>query len=155
MKSQKLLLGFLFTGVFMVLLPVSIVASGGGGGGGNPGDTSRTLYDKGVAADKDGDFKSALQYFQKANDLDRNDPEILNMLAHTQRKLGMMDDALENYWKALKIKPDFPQAREYMGEAYIIAALEQIDKLTNYGKEGEQQRDLLVKAFRDAAAGIK
>ncbi len=151
MKTQRSILLILLAGAFVFSLPVVIIASGGGGGS----NSANALYDKGVAADKAGDFNAALQYFQQANDMDRNNPEILNMLAHTQRKLGFMDEALENYWKALKIKPDFPEAREYMGEAYIIAALQQIDKLKNYGKTGDEQRNLLIKAFKDAAAGIK
>ena len=56
---------------------------------------------------------------------------MLNMLAYVQRKLGQTDEALESYRKALKLRPQFPEAREYLGEVYIQASLEQIDILSN------------------------
>ncbi len=156
MKTQKLILRLFIIGALFSLLPVTTVASGGGANQGITfAETSKSLYDKGVKADKAGDEKSALQYFQKALELDKNNPEILNMLAHSQRKLGLIDEALENYWKALKIKPDFPEAREYLGEAYIQAALKEIEILKGYGKSGDEQRDDLIKALQDAAANVK
>jgi len=138
------------------------VGSGGGGGMmmNNSSSSSDTpsavsLYDKGVKADKTGDFKTALKYFNQANDQDRNNPEILNMLAHSQRKLGMIDEALANYNHALKIRPNFPEAREYLGEAYIQAAVREIEMLKGYGKAGDEQRDDLVKALKSAAGSVK
>ncbi len=118
------------------------------------------LYSQGVSDTNAGDYKTALAYFDQANKLQPNNPDILNMLAHSQRRVGVGDDvmldlAMENYWKALKIKPDFPEAREYMGETYLLVLLEQIDKLKGYGDKGKDQLDKLTQAFLDAAEKLK
>ena len=74
------------------------------------------------------------------------------MLAFSQRKLGKFDDAFANYSKALKLRPRFPEAREYLGEAHIQAALREIETLKSYGVDGKEQLGDLVKALKDAAA---
>jgi hypothetical protein len=79
---------------------------------------------------------------------------VLNMLAHSQRMLGMIDDAIENYKKALSLRPIFPQAREYLGEAYIQAALREIEILKNYGSSGDEFRNDLVSALKAADSGL-
>lgn len=117
--------------------------------------TAESLYKKGQEADKAGDNKAALKYFQQALKLDNKNPDIINMLAHSERKLGMLNEAITDYWTALKIRPHFPEAREYMGEAYIQAALKEIETLKSYGEEGKEQREDLAKAFKDAAAGLE
>lgn len=110
------------------------------------------LYDQGVAAHKKNDFKTALDLFEQALKMDRNNPDILNMLAHCQLKLGKIDDAVENYKKALRLRPTFPEAREYLGEAYVEAALREIKTLRGYGNEAAEELEDLVKALKDAAA---
>ncbi len=42
-----------------------------------------------------------------------------NSLGYTQRKLGAYDDALVSYGKALELKPGYPEALEYRGEAFL------------------------------------
>jgi hypothetical protein len=49
----------------------------------------------------------------------------------------------------------FPEAREYMGEAYIQAALAEIETLKSYGKDDDEQRAALIKAFKDAATNLQ
>ncbi|MDD5691764.1 MAG: tetratricopeptide repeat protein, partial [Candidatus Omnitrophica bacterium] len=88
-----------------------------------------SLYDRGVEATNGGNFNGALSYFQQALAEDKDNPDILNMIAHTQLKLGQIDESLETYKKALELRPRFPEAREYLGEAYIKAALREIKTL--------------------------
>jgi len=45
--------------------------------------------------------------------------EAWNSLGYTQRKLGSYDDALASYARALELKPGYPEALEYRGEAYL------------------------------------
>ena len=45
--------------------------------------------------------------------------EAWNSLGYTQRQLGSYDDALASYAKALELKPGYPEALEYRGEAYL------------------------------------
>jgi len=115
---------------------------------------SVSLYDQGVEATKNKDFQKALKLFEQASRENKNNPDILNMLAHTQLKLGMIEESLASYNKALKIRPKFPEAREYLGEAYIQAALREIETLKSYGSEGSESLADLEKAFKEAAANL-
>ncbi len=145
-----------------IIISASAVGSSGGGSGSGStsGSTSTTasrvnaLYEKGVAADKAGDYKAAIAFFQDALKLDTRNSEVLNMLAHSQRMTGLIDEAIANYKKALAIRPDFPEAREYLGEAYIQAALREIEALAKYGSKGEEYRNDLISAFKAAEAGL-
>jgi hypothetical protein len=56
-----------------------------------------SLYDQGIAANKNNDYHKALMLFQQALQQDNNNPDILNMMAHVQLKLGMIDESLENF----------------------------------------------------------
>ena len=73
------------------------------------------------------------------------------MLAFSLRKTGKIDKAIKHYHKALKLRPRFPQAREYQGEAYIQAAVREITTLKRYGKTAEHEHDDLVEALIEAA----
>ena len=113
-----------------------------------------SLYDQGIEATKNNDFQKALKLFEQASRESKNNPDILNMLAHTQLKLGMIEESLDSYKKALKLRPKFPEAREYLGEAYIQATLREIETLKSYGSEGTESLEDLKKAFKEAAANL-
>jgi len=66
---------------------------------------------------------SALQELLKETPMD---PDMLNLLAYSQRKLQRFDEALVNYQKALDIEPEHRGANEYLGELYL--QLGQLDK---------------------------
>lgn len=158
MDKKNMFLRLFLAGFFIIGIVAITSAAGSGGSSGMgaaPVNPASSLFEKGVQADKAGDYKSALNYFQKAVNLDRNNPDIYNMLAHSQRKLGMIDEALDNYKKALSLRPNFPEAREYLGEAYIQAALREIEILKGYGKAGDEFRDDLIKALQDAATNLQ
>lgn len=110
-----------------------------------------SLYDQGLAASQDNDFQKALPLFEQALREDPNNPDILNMLAHTQRKIGLIDEALANYKKALELRPKFPEAREYLGEAYVQAAMREVETLKNYGSDGKEELEDLTKDIKEAA----
>jgi tetratricopeptide (TPR) repeat protein len=112
------------------------------------------LYNDGVVASDKGNYYKALDLFTQALKLDPNNPDIMNMLAHTQRKQGLLDDAMMNYWFALKLRPNFPESREYLGEAYIQALLKEMDALKGEGDKGKEQLAILMKAFQDAEAQV-
>ena len=107
----------------------------------DPTATTQTvsLYDQGIAASQANDFQKALPLFEQALRNDPNNPDILNMLAHSQRKIGLIDESLANYKKALELRPNFPEAHEYLGEAYIQAALREVETLKNYGNDGKEE----------------
>ncbi|SRR5258708_3487604 len=123
----------------------------GPGGNGNPGQRVLSLYDQGMEATRSNNFQLAMELFSQALKEDPKNPDILNMLAHSQRKVGKTDDAIANYKKALDLRPQFPEAREYLGEAYLQAAMREMETLKGYGESGKEQFEDLTEAFKDAA----
>jgi tetratricopeptide (TPR) repeat protein len=64
-------------------------------------------------------YAAALAKFTESTGLDPSLHEAWNYLGYTNRKLGNYDDALAAYDKALSLKPGYPDALEYRGEAYL------------------------------------
>lgn len=113
---------------------------------------AQQLYEQGKASVGQKDFTAALRLFTQANRLNANDADILNMLAYSHRKLGRLDDAFTYYRRALKLRPRFAEAREYLGEAHIQAAVREIKILQGYGNEGREQAEELIEALKKAVA---
>ena len=64
-------------------------------------------------------YAAAHAKFTEATSLDPTLHEAWNYVGYTNRKLGNYDDALAAYEKALSLKPGYPDALEYRGEAYL------------------------------------
>jgi tetratricopeptide (TPR) repeat protein len=64
-------------------------------------------------------YAKALAKFQSAVQLDETLHEAWNYVGYTSRKLGKYDEALAAYDRALALKPGYPDALEYRGEAYL------------------------------------
>jgi tetratricopeptide (TPR) repeat protein len=64
-------------------------------------------------------YTSAHTKFEQAVQLDPTTHEAWNLLGYTSRKLGNYQEALAAYDKALSLKPGYPEALEYRGEAYL------------------------------------
>ncbi len=101
------------------------------------------------------EYRKALSYFQKAYKKNPYSPDTLNMLAFCQRKTGDFDSAIKNYKKALERRSNFPEAREYLGEAYIQLAMQQVEILKGYGSKGEHALEDLSETIQDAASSLK
>src|SRR4029078_8192008 len=52
--------------------------------------------------------------------MDRSDPQVLNLIGYSTRKLGDADKGHEYYDQALAIDPNYTKARQYLGEAYLL-----------------------------------
>jgi len=50
---------------------------------------------------------------------DKENPRALNAMGYATRKGGNVDGAFPYYTRALALKPDYVQAREYLGEAFL------------------------------------
>jgi len=70
-------------------------------------------------------YARARTAFQDATQSDPTMAEAWNGLGYSQRKLGDYDTALAAYSRALALKPGYPEATEYRGEAFL--ALNRID----------------------------
>ncbi len=95
----------------------------------------KSAYEAGVSALKEADaaasssaqvpaaaraaYARARQHFQDATQKDPLMAEAWNGLGYSQRKLGDYAAALAAYGRALAVKPGYPEATEYRGEAYL------------------------------------
>ena len=74
-----------------------------------------------------GDYDGAISLFNLV--ADKSDPEALNGLGFSHRKLGKLQDGISYYKKALTINPDYLKAREYLGEGYVAAGRTDLAKM--------------------------
>jgi len=116
--------------------------------------SAKSIYDQGMEANNNGDYQKAKALFEQALSVNNDNPDILNMLAHTELKVGLIDESLKHYKKALELRPRFPEAREYLGETYIQAALRELSTLKSYGGNGAEQAEDLEKEIKKAADAL-
>ena len=64
-------------------------------------------------------YAQAFSKLEKAYKSDKNNPDILNYMGFTTRKVGNFDQAEKFYLKGLKIKPNHNGINEYLGELYV------------------------------------
>jgi tetratricopeptide (TPR) repeat protein len=64
-------------------------------------------------------YSSALPKFKQATEVDPKLAEAWNYLGYTNRHVGNYDVALAAYQTALTLKPGYPDALEYRGEAFL------------------------------------
>jgi len=96
-----------------------------------------SVYNLGVNALNNNDYSKALGYFKQALKQDKNNINAMLMIGYTQVRLGDPDDAITNLKAVLKLQPRSAKAREYLGEAYIRAAVQEMDTLNSYGEAGK------------------
>ena len=102
-------------------------------GAASSGSSSSSNYDKGDSLIKKAKklelkgkiekankrYKKALEYLMKSNEKNPNQPDTLNYLGFTLRKLGNYEEAEKYYLQGLSIKPDHHGINEYLGELYV------------------------------------
>ena len=75
------------------------------------------LIEQAWALSRKGEFDAGRALFNAV--ADKRNPEVLNGLGYTNRKLGHFNEAIAYYKKALSVDPHYAQAREYLGEGYV------------------------------------
>ena len=80
---------------------------------------AKKLEKKGKTKKADKLYKSALMYLNKANKEKQLDPDTLNYLGFTNRKLGNFEDAEIYYLLGLDQDPSHNGINEYLGELYV------------------------------------
>ena len=95
-------------------------------------------------------YAQAFKKLEKAYKSDKKNPDILNYMGFTTRKVGNFDQAERFYLEGLKIKPNHNGINEYLGELYVQT--NQIDKanerlavLKNCNCDEYNQLDLIIK----------
>ena len=77
------------------------------------------LYEQGKLLATDAEYDWALEVLALITKQD--DAKVLNYIGYSHRKAGRLETGIEAYKKALALDPNYVQAREYLGEAYILA----------------------------------
>lgn len=69
--------------------------------------------------DSQSDYSAALGKLAQVVKINPRLPEAWNYVGYTSRKLGHYEDALTAYQNALLLRPGYPEAIEYRGEAFL------------------------------------
>ena len=95
-------------------------------------------------------YTQAFSKLEKAYKSDKKNPDILNYMGYTTRKVGNYEQAEKFYLEGLKIKPNHNGINEYLGELYVQT--NQIDKanerlavLKNCNCDEYQELELIIK----------
>ena len=64
-------------------------------------------------------YSQAFSKLEKAYKSDKKNPDILNYMGFTSRKVGNFDQAEKFYLKGLNINPNHNGINEYLGELYV------------------------------------
>ena len=148
--------------VLSLFLSSSLMAAGSDS---SSGDSSRnSLYDDAVKLVKRAGklekkekfdkakklYSQAFDKFEKAYKSDKKNPDVLNYMGYTSRKVGNFEKAEKFYLKGLSIKPDHNGINEYLGELYVQTnridkAKERLEALKNCNCDEFGELELIIK----------
>tara|TARA_B000000532_G_scaffold241692_1_gene234462 strand:- start:359 stop:844 length:486 start_codon:yes stop_codon:yes gene_type:complete len=127
--------------IFIIIISLFLNANLYAAGSDSSSETSKdTLYDAAVKLVKRAGklekkekidkakkiYAEAFLKLEKAYKSDKKNPDILNYMGYTTRKVGNFEKAEKFYLEGLRIKPDHNGINEYLGELYVQT--NQIDK---------------------------
>ena len=95
-------------------------------------------------------YSQAFKKLEKAYSSDKKNPDILNYMGYTSRKIGNFDQAEKFYLTGLSIKPNHNGINEYLGELYVQTnqidkAKERLDVLKDCNCEEYKELELIIK----------
>ena len=95
-------------------------------------------------------YSQAFKKLEKAHKTDKKNPDILNYMGFTSRKVGNFDQAEKFYLKGLSIKPNHNGINEYLGELYVQTnridkANERLEVLKNCNCKEYGELELIIK----------
>ena len=95
-------------------------------------------------------YTEAFNKLEKAHKSDKKNPDILNYMGFTSRKVGNFDQAEKFYLKGLNIKPSHNGINEYLGELYVQTnriekANERLEVLKNCNCKEYGELELIIK----------
>ena len=130
MMYKKFLIILLFV---LIASPAFSAGSGGGSGGGEEGKpvTQYQIAEKMIKKAKKFEkknktdkaqkhYKKAIGYLLKHNKKFPSDPDTLNYLGFTHRKVGDYENAEIYYSMGLELDPKHVGINEYMGELFVV-----------------------------------
>ena len=95
-------------------------------------------------------YSQAFKKLEKAYSSEKKNPDILNYMGFTTRKVGNFDQAEKFYLEGLKIKPNHNGINEYLGELYVQTnqinkANERLAVLKNCNCDEYNELQLIIK----------
>jgi tetratricopeptide (TPR) repeat protein len=155
----------LFTTLFLSINVMAAGSDSSSSGSSSGGDTSKeTLYEDAVKLVKRAGklerkeknekakklYSQAFKKLEKAYKSDKKNPDILNYMGFTTRKVGNFDQAEKFYLEGLKIQPNHNGINEYLGELYVQTnridkANERLAVLKNCNCDEYNELDLIIK----------
>ncbi len=145
---------------FSLLVNSTLFAAGGDGGG----SSDASLYDEAVKLVKRAGklerkdkldkakklYSQAFTKLEKAHKKNKKDPDILNYMGFTSRKVGNFEVAEKFYLQGLSIKPNHNGINEYLGELYVQTnridkANERLAILKNCNCDEYKELELIIK----------
>ena len=95
-------------------------------------------------------YAKAFDKLEKAYKSDKKNPDILNYMGFTSRKVGNFDHAEKFYLKGLNINPNHNGINEYLGELYVQTnriekANERLEVLKNCNCKEYGELELIIK----------
>ena len=116
-----------------LLLSTNLMAAGSDSSSGSSSSSEDSLYEDAVKLVKRAGklekkdkidkakklYSQAFNKLEKAYKSDKKNPDILNYMGFTSRKVGNFDQAEKFYLKGLNIKPNHNGINEYLGELYV------------------------------------
>ena len=150
--------------ILLVLSFGSAFAAGSDSSGGGDSNNSESLYKSSVSLikragkleKKDNKEKAEKLYSQAFKKLsealkkDKKNPDILNYMGFTSRKIGNFSEAEDYYLKGLAIDPKHNGINEYLGELYVQTsridkANERLEVLKSCNCEEYGELELIIK----------
>ncbi|HEY6147037.1 MAG TPA: tetratricopeptide repeat protein [Thermoanaerobaculia bacterium] len=117
----------------------------------------KQLKKDGKTGDAKKKFGKAIKKFEAAVERDPGYYQAWNMLGYCSRNLGDLKRAFSAYEKCLSIKPDYDEAHEYLGEAYLQsgdlakAKVELAWLRANDSKEADELAEKIDEAMKKGA----
>jgi tetratricopeptide (TPR) repeat protein len=110
------------------------------------------LYNQARALADDGEYEWALDHLRLIRV--QQNAEVLNYTGYANRKAGRLETGIGFYQQALTLNPDYVQAREYLGEAYVLAgfgdlALQQLQEIEKRSGTSSEAYVALKKFMQD------
>lgn len=118
----RVLAAILLLGGALAMLPASdAIAAGSSSSTSNAASQAdQRNIERGKQAVEAGDWERAAMFLERAAGSNPRNADVFNLLAYSYRHLDRIDDAFENYGRALALDPKHLGAHEYIGEAYLI-----------------------------------
>ena len=95
-------------------------------------------------------YAQAFDKLEKAYKSDKKNPDILNYMGFTTRKIGNFEKAEKFYLEGLSLKPNHNGINEYLGELYVQTnridkANERLEVLKNCNCKEYSELELIIK----------